>query len=84
MRVQIEAERYAVKELKKQDKSTITVQNSGPKQKPIKVPKAKKASISQKRSVHFANILVQKEESHVPKKTSSTGRVITTPQRFQN
>jgi hypothetical protein len=60
MRAQIEAEKRTAKELQKQDKSTIIVQNSGPKQKPIKVPKAKKASIGQKRSVQFANILVQR------------------------
>jgi hypothetical protein len=84
IRAQIEAARRTAKELKKQDKSTIIVQNSGPKQKLIKVPKSKKASIGQKRSVQFANILVQNEESHMPKKASSTGRVITIPQRFQN
>ena len=56
--IQIKAKRYTVKELKKLDKSTIIVQNSRLKQKPIKVPKAKKASVSQKRSIHFTNILV--------------------------
>jgi hypothetical protein len=63
MRAQIETERRTAKELKKQDKSTIIVQNSGPKQKPIKVPKAKKASIGQKRSVQFANILARSAQN---------------------